>query len=148
MAGISPKLPIRKDPIDGFSLNKTIPEAVHQNLKNLFLTAPGERIMDPDFGVGLRNYLFEQNVSEVHEIIKKVAIEQVKKYMPFVILRRIDFFENERTTDPLNQSATGIINNNISYDSVTNVHRLNIAVTYSIKGVNVLDVLKISVDLS
>ena len=58
MAGLSPKLPIQKDPVDGFALTKTFKEMVKQNFKNLMLTSPGERIMDPEFGVGLRRFLF------------------------------------------------------------------------------------------
>ena len=54
--GLSPKLPVSTDPIDGYALNKTYAEVVTQNLKNLILTAPGERMMDVDFGVGIRNY--------------------------------------------------------------------------------------------
>jgi len=59
--GISVKLPLIYDPSDGpYKLNKRMKEVVRQNFKNLVLTAPGERVMDPNFGVGLRNYLFEQ----------------------------------------------------------------------------------------
>ena len=56
--GLSPKLPLTKDPQDGYALNKEYVELVQQNLKMILLTAPGERIMEPEFGVGLRNYLF------------------------------------------------------------------------------------------
>ena len=43
-----------------FKLNKTLGEVVRQNFKNLVLTSPGERIMLPDFGAGLRRLLFDQ----------------------------------------------------------------------------------------
>ena len=149
MAGISPRLPLRRDPVDGFSLNKTIPEAVHQNLKNLFLTAPGERIMLPDFGVGIRNYLFEQNVPEVHEAIERRAVQQVSRYMPFVILKSIDFMENESTGALFERTGrANVINNNISYSMDVHAHKLNVAVTYSIEGVNILNVLELSVNLA
>ena len=58
MPGIAPKLPLQLDEVDGYRLTKTIKETVQQNLKMIVLTSPGERIMNPDFGVGLRNYLF------------------------------------------------------------------------------------------
>mgnify|MGYP000439218146 FL=1 len=63
MAGLSPKLPLTKDPQDGYALNKEYVELVQQNLKMILLTAPGERIMEPEFGVGLRNYLFQNNTT-------------------------------------------------------------------------------------
>ena len=61
MAGISPKLPLRRDSVDGYDLIKNYVDMVRQNLKNLVLTNPGERMMDPSFGIGLRTYLFENN---------------------------------------------------------------------------------------
>jgi len=65
MAGISVKLPLSRDPESGYKLNKTLKQVARQNLKMLVLTAPGERIMIPEFGVGLRNYLFENITTEV-----------------------------------------------------------------------------------
>ena len=59
MAGFAPKLPLARDTGDGFALIKNFENMIKQNLKMLVLTSPGERIMIPDFGVGLRRYLFE-----------------------------------------------------------------------------------------
>ena len=84
MPGISPKLPLTRNNIDGFRLTKSIVEAVHQNFKMLLLTAPGERIMDPDFGVGLRNWIFRENTEGVYDEIRAKIEEQVGIYLPFV----------------------------------------------------------------
>ena len=63
MSGISPKLPLATGFKNGvYELNTDVLQAMEQNLKNLVLTSPGERVMDPLFGVGLKNFLFEQNV--------------------------------------------------------------------------------------
>ena len=60
--GIAPKIPLKVDQVDGpYGLIKDYVELVKQNFKMLLLTNPGERIMNPDFGVGLRRYLFEMN---------------------------------------------------------------------------------------
>ena len=85
MAGLSPKLPLNRTNEDGFyGLNKKYTEMIQQNLKNLILTAPGERVMDPEFGVGLRNFLFEQDIEETRmELFGKVN-EQINTYMPFI----------------------------------------------------------------
>ena len=61
MAGITPHLPLVVDGINGIKLIQDYKDLVKQNLKNLLLTIPGERIMDVDFGVGLRKYLFEMD---------------------------------------------------------------------------------------
>ena len=53
------------------------------------LTSPGERIMDPEFGVGIRNYLFEMNTSITYEEIDAKITQQVNKYMPFLDVRTV-----------------------------------------------------------
>ena len=92
MAGLSPKLPIGRDSEDGYSLTKTYEEMVRQNLKNLLLTNPGERMMDPDFGVGIKRYLFDQHGVGTYSEIYAKSLEQVGKYMPFVSLEKMEFF--------------------------------------------------------
>ena len=62
MKGYSPKLPLSLDPQDGFRLTRTLKEVTSQNLKMLVLTSPGERIMEPAFGVGMYNFLFELEI--------------------------------------------------------------------------------------
>jgi len=95
MSNYSPSLPLSIDPINGFSNNQTIIEVVQQNLKMLLLTSPGERMMDPNFGVGMRRFLFEQNNSNTHSRIKTRIKKQVADYMSFVEIEDVIFaFEN------------------------------------------------------
>tara|TARA_B100000131_G_scaffold322351_1_gene376000 strand:+ start:1164 stop:1586 length:423 start_codon:yes stop_codon:yes gene_type:complete len=89
--GLSPKLPMSLHPSDGYKLTKTYKEMVKQNMKMLILTAPGERMMDPMFGVGLRNFLFEQNHAKTWGTIEARIKKQTKKYMPFVKVISVDF---------------------------------------------------------
>ena len=82
--GISVKLPLTYNSFDGpYTLNKKTKEAVRQNFKNLVLTAPGERVMDPQFGVGMRNFLFEQMndslFTKISERIRKISKSRTKK---------------------------------------------------------------------
>ena len=51
MAGFAPKLPLTQDSGDGFTLIKDFETMIRQNLKMLILTIPGERVMDPEYGV-------------------------------------------------------------------------------------------------
>jgi len=94
--GFSPVIPLQKDEEDGFyALTKTVAENTKQNFKNLMLTSPGERVMLPDFGVGLRNYLFS-NRNETLEADIAYRIEtQVEKYLPFISINNIQFFDVE-----------------------------------------------------
>tara|TARA_R110000824_G_scaffold27426_7_gene93190 strand:- start:9042 stop:9422 length:381 start_codon:yes stop_codon:yes gene_type:complete len=102
MQGISPKLPLIKDEIDGvYSLNKTIIETVKQNFKNVLLTIPGERVMDPEFGVGLKKYLFEPFNRGSYADIEAAIHEQSEMYLPFIKVLDVSFKESERTPEIL-----------------------------------------------
>lgn len=97
MTNYSPKFPLSFTPSGGYSSNTTIKEVVKQNIKNLMLTSPGERIMIPDFGVGIRNFLFEQNSIDTVSVIRSRIEDQVRSYMPFIELQEIlpEFNENQ-----------------------------------------------------
>jgi phage baseplate assembly protein W len=101
--GLSPKLPLSYDPSDGYALNKTYEDMIKQNLKMLILTNPGERVMIPNFGVGLRNFLFEPYTIDTLASIKSRIESQVSDYMPFVELVNI------QTGDPYTSSSSATI---------------------------------------
>tara|TARA_R100000008_G_scaffold34686_1_gene19689 strand:- start:11617 stop:12009 length:393 start_codon:yes stop_codon:yes gene_type:complete len=90
--GYAPRLPLRVDEVYGpYGLITDQVELVRQNFKMLLLTIPGERIMNPDFGVGLKRYLFERSGPELHNRINEKISEQVNRYMDYIQLNKIDF---------------------------------------------------------
>lgn len=91
MSGISAKLPLSRDHDDGISLNKDYRDSIRQNILMLLLTVPGERIMIPSFGVGLKTYLFEQDSFLLRQEISAKIREQLNRYLPFVDLINISF---------------------------------------------------------
>lgn len=91
---ISPRLPLSRDWVYGYGMNNTIQGTVQQNLTNLILTVPGERIMDPDFGVGLKKYLFEPISSMVGSHIEGRIRDQVNKYMGFLSINDISISDS------------------------------------------------------
>ena len=95
MSGISPSLPFRRDADHGFALTQTMLDVIKQNLKNLVLTNPGERIMMPEFGVGIKTFLFELNNSNTQGAIQAAIVTQAKKYMPFINVENIVFNVDE-----------------------------------------------------
>ena len=96
MAGLTPKLPLALSSEDGtYQLIKTYKSLVKQNFKNLILTSPGERMMDPHFGVGIRNFLFENDDILLYNGISAKIENQVNKYMPFIIVIDIRFVTPE-----------------------------------------------------
>tara|TARA_R100001509_G_scaffold162918_2_gene135868 strand:- start:2012 stop:2380 length:369 start_codon:yes stop_codon:yes gene_type:complete len=91
MSSIGVKLPIQKDSSNGFTTIKSIKEMFNQNLKMLILTIPGERIMDPEFGVGAQQYLF-YGFNEGAQIKLDNSIrEQVATYLPAIRILDILF---------------------------------------------------------
>ena len=63
--------------------------AIEQNLAVLLMTAPGEYVMDGNFGVGLRNYLFESQSQVLSAQIKAGIREQCGTYMPYITINEI-----------------------------------------------------------
>jgi len=99
LQGISPQVPLVYSQTDGpYELNKTLKQAIRQNLKMLILTSPGERIMIPDFGVGLYNFLFEQVNANTFASVAQRIKEQVLFYMPSVNLVEVNFFTSDDDT--------------------------------------------------
>ena len=83
LRGISPKIPLVYSETDGpYQLNKTLRETIQQNLKMLILTMPGERIMEPDFGVGLYRFLFDSVSEDTFSRASTRIQEQVQRYIP------------------------------------------------------------------
>ena len=127
--GFSTVIPLQTSKEDGFyALTKTLAENTKQNFKNLLLTAPGERVMIPDFGVGLKHYLFDipaQPIADIEtEIFSKIT-EQIDAYMPFIKINNIEFFEE---------------NPNVSGDEQT----LAIKILYEIPQIGLTDAMTVS----
>jgi phage baseplate assembly protein W len=97
--GLSVKFPLSMSEKGDFSLNENVKDMVKQNFKNLLLTIPGERIMIPDFGVGISKYLFEQNSYGALESVTSAINSQVSKYMPYIQIINIDTQSSEETEE-------------------------------------------------
>ncbi len=94
--GYSPRiLPFTTDTQTGFSQNRTLKQLAVQNFINLVLCAPGERLFEADFGVGLRNYLFEMNNASTRQSIKQAIISQAGTYLPYIKIEEISFLGSE-----------------------------------------------------
>ena len=130
MAGLSPKLPLILDKEDGYALNKTLKDIVKQNMKNLMLTTPGERIMLPNFGVGIRNFLFSQGGDIQHELRNKI-FSQVETYLPFVEVEGVSF--SSASEDPAQENIVEEI--------------LYVRIVYRIVPIDVQEILELSINL-
>jgi len=94
MPGIAVRLPLTRDKQDGFSLLQTYNEVAEQNLKMLVLTCPGERMMDPEFGVGARRFLFELVNEDTFQLFKSTLLQQQEKYLPYLVIEDVQFISS------------------------------------------------------
>lgn len=91
MSGFSPRLPLKFETQQGYSLIRDLKTLTKQNFLILLMTNPGERIMDGDFGVGIKRLLFE-NFSDIKILEFESRLQtQVKKYLPYIEIISIDY---------------------------------------------------------
>ena len=119
MPGLSPQLPLNIGPIDGYNLNTNFRQVAQQNLKMIVMTNPGERIMIPEFGVGIRTYLFENSTQTTFDTIEDKIREQVARYLPYISIEAIQFSSSEAgfnmpEIDP--SSASNFVSIQIKYN--------------------------------
>jgi len=70
--------------VNMFKGTPTVKEQVKSNLINVLLTEQGERVNDPNFGVGLKKLLFEQNIDK--ESLEEKINFQINFYIPEISL--------------------------------------------------------------
>jgi len=76
---------------DGFfAMSRTTEEQAISNYINLLLTKKGERYMQPEFGIGIQFYLFEQNVESLRVELESEIYRQASFWLPYIINHRIE----------------------------------------------------------
>lgn len=97
---IQPKWPLRIDPQVGpYASVVDTAASLKQDFVFLLLTIPGEWPMNPDLGVGLATYLFENHGSlELLEVKARIQ-SQLSKYLPNIELINATFQYTEEERD-------------------------------------------------
>jgi hypothetical protein len=67
-------------------------EAIKNNLINYFLTNPGERPLNPTFGGGLRQFIFEQINDLTFNDIKAQIQDKISTVFPSVKINKLDVY--------------------------------------------------------
>tara|TARA_E500000178_G_scaffold355329_1_gene427572 strand:- start:2274 stop:2765 length:492 start_codon:yes stop_codon:yes gene_type:complete len=122
--GIKTPLAFSKKSQDSlFAMHYDITAQIHDNLRNLLLTNPGERLGRYDYGAGLREMTMEMLSSEDYEYSVMMKIkETVSKYMPFVDL---DSFTIDEISGQPHKSQPGMSN-------------VTVIVTYNVPKISIL----------
>tara|TARA_Y100000310_G_scaffold247163_1_gene252698 strand:+ start:5434 stop:5859 length:426 start_codon:yes stop_codon:yes gene_type:complete len=127
MAQLAPQLPLAEDASTQYAMITDYPKLALQNLKMLILTIPGERIMDPEFGVGILRYLFENNDSSVRAEITAKIYQQVERYLPYLQILDIDYHSSME-------------------DSTVSEHYLGIRIKFNIVPIGIITALSLSIN--
>ena len=61
-------------------------QSVRESIRIILTTEPGERLMLPSFGAGLRSFLFEPNVPATHRLIEERVQFALRRWEPRIAL--------------------------------------------------------------
>jgi uncharacterized protein len=104
-----------------FNQSFTSFEQAKTNIKNVLLTKKLERVMNPDFGSGLQELLFQMNDEILLSDVDSVIRESVERWLPYVSIDSIDINSSNELKD-LNKLEVSIsfrVSNNPNLDNIT-----------------------------
>ena len=99
MAIFGPRWPLKRGNEDTYQTYSSIKDQINFYLRNLILTSPGENISDPNYGVGLRRFLFEMNNDDTREEILSRLYEQINLYLPSITVNDISVSASNEQID-------------------------------------------------
>ena len=108
----------------GYESVTNLKETVEYNLKSTLLTNPGEIISEPNFGVGLKQAIFELPTSDLFSTIRRRIITQISTYIPYIRIL------------------------NVSVGTPPDTNQLNISIGYSISTSQTQETFNFSVELA
>ena len=111
------------DGATGINTTYTTTDTIKSNLINFLLTGKRERVMNPTFGSGLREILFEQLTEETIGVIDDLIKNGVAQFFPQVIIESLNI-----EPDEYNQT-------------------INIYLKYTIINTNIEDALQLNLNL-
>jgi phage baseplate assembly protein W len=99
---------------------KTLEQA-KTNIKNVLLTKKYERLMQPDFGSGLQELLFEMNDESLADKIENTIVDTLDRWLPYVTVDNIEVEQTNEYKDKnqINISIDFSVGDNTQLDTVT-----------------------------
>tara|TARA_Y100000034_G_scaffold96734_1_gene117860 strand:+ start:49 stop:495 length:447 start_codon:yes stop_codon:yes gene_type:complete len=110
-------LPFRKsDGVGGwFASTTTTIEAVKNNIRNLLSTHKGERYLQPNIGLNLRKFQFEQFTDELRLQVENDILDTFEFWLPFIQVRDLQV--------KMSESGAGTGKNTLVINVVFNITR-------------------------
>ena len=81
--------PIAPDSVLGALPYRAGTEKVRESIELILLTEPGERVMRPGFGCGLRQFLMEPNTIATRSRLERVVTRSLELFEPRIDLKEV-----------------------------------------------------------
>jgi phage baseplate assembly protein W len=106
----------------GINTTYTTKDAIKSNILNYILTGKRERLMNPSFGSGIKDLLFEPITDDLTDKIENLIIGGIENYFPQVTVKDLNVSlssQNQTVTIYFNYS---IVNTNIEDELQININ--------------------------
>jgi|TARA_B110000211_G_scaffold26199_1_gene26747 phage baseplate assembly protein W len=110
------EFPLGYSPEGFFYKTKTVLQQSKANLRNLLLTTPGERIMQPEFGSQLKFIIFEQG-QDIPNRIEETIRSSADKFLAYINIINVFTTQQDNTVSvsieysvPLNPDDIEVLN--------------------------------------
>ena len=102
------------------------PANVREAIRVILMTDPGERIMLPSFGAGLRKFLFEPNVAATHRLVEEAITHALLRWEPRIRLGSVEVAQ-----DPVEPQQANVT---INYTLVATRVQESVSVAVRLEG--------------
>ena len=89
-----------------FKTTKTTVESIKNNIRLLLHTESGERVFQPNLGMNLKQFLFEQITEETSIQIENDIVDVFETWLPFVELRDIQVNTDNQNKNQIDINIT------------------------------------------
>ncbi len=114
-------LPVQRGNTGYFNQAFSSFEQAKANLRNLLSTKKGERVMQPNFGTGLHELLFEPMDSEFETKLQETITKNVNYWLPYINIEEIDIQMTDEMKDRhiANMNIQFTVGNQIETQQIT-----------------------------
>lgn len=71
-------------------------ENIRDSIRIILSTEPGERLMLPEFGAGLKRFLFEPNTTTTHRLIEENILQSLDLWEPRIAVDTVEVTADEQ----------------------------------------------------
>ncbi len=104
-----------------FKQNFQTQNAIKNNLINYFLTNPGDHFLNPTFGGGLRDFLFEHINDDNTDFLREDISSKIQEFFPNITLTSLNISQNVDFNSLIVDINYQVANTNISDNIILNL---------------------------